>query len=655
VQGALFCAAAVVLTLTLSERYSLQYRRNVVDDAATSMQYAKNLALGNGLVFNVGERVEGYSNFLWVLFQAPLYVVSQAFGLSYEPMLIRVSECFATAAVVVLFLVGRKRWNDSALLTALALGSCVFDGSYTTWAVFGLETHFLAFWMLLALLLLEQPGRRRWLWTGLALAAAQLTRPDAGLFCAWVVANELIEAALTPAHLRRSIVRQALAMGGVWLACAAAHLAFRRAYYGDLFPNTYYLKLAGDIDGWARGLAYLRDFCSIRLWLPLLGLFSLLGLRDRVARLLVGYLSCHCLYVVYVGGDFFSGHRFLVPQIPMFALLAGYGCQQAWLLLQRPRVSWLLERVGVPRQAIAGAAAVAIGVAFVSLWTEGRARGPLTQEILAWRDDLSKNRRLMSWLGRAANPGESIATCLIGHTGFFSGLRVIDICGVIDPVIAHEHVPAFGHGKPGHEKLGSPSYILGKQPTYFIAGYLPLDLWQLGYYFSDAVPAEIADGIYTRDTAASTGHYLPETRVSFDTFPEGWTASGDAFARLPAYRNEAGQGDLTGVRGGFVNSFSRERNNDATGRLASPEFELVGDKLEFRLAGGNDPEHLRVSLLLGGRRVASATGRRSDNMVRKQWDVRAYRHQRAVLEIVDDARGPWGYIAVDEIVQWSAN
>ncbi|HEY4160071.1 MAG TPA: hypothetical protein VGM29_18290, partial [Polyangiaceae bacterium] len=84
VQSALFCAAAILLTLTLSERYSLQYQRNVVDDAATSMQYAKNLALGNGLVFNVGERVEGYSNFLWVLFQTPLYALSHAFALSYE-------------------------------------------------------------------------------------------------------------------------------------------------------------------------------------------------------------------------------------------------------------------------------------------------------------------------------------------------------------------------------------------------------------------------------------------------------------------------------------------------------------------------------------------------------------------------------------------
>jgi len=37
------------------------------DDAMISMRYAWNLTHGHGLVFNPGERVEGYSNLLLVL------------------------------------------------------------------------------------------------------------------------------------------------------------------------------------------------------------------------------------------------------------------------------------------------------------------------------------------------------------------------------------------------------------------------------------------------------------------------------------------------------------------------------------------------------------------------------------------------------------
>mgnify|MGYP004280342605 CR=1 FL=1 len=43
----------------------------VKDDTFISMRYARNLAMGHGLVFNYGERLEGYTNFLWVMLTVP--------------------------------------------------------------------------------------------------------------------------------------------------------------------------------------------------------------------------------------------------------------------------------------------------------------------------------------------------------------------------------------------------------------------------------------------------------------------------------------------------------------------------------------------------------------------------------------------------------
>lgn len=37
------------------------------DDAFISFRYARNLVEGKGLVYNAGERVEGFSNFLWTM------------------------------------------------------------------------------------------------------------------------------------------------------------------------------------------------------------------------------------------------------------------------------------------------------------------------------------------------------------------------------------------------------------------------------------------------------------------------------------------------------------------------------------------------------------------------------------------------------------
>src|SRR5262245_16454258 len=60
-------AGAVALGFTV-----LFFRRwrFVIDDAFISLRYARNLAMGHGLVYNAGERVEGYTNFLWTLFLA---------------------------------------------------------------------------------------------------------------------------------------------------------------------------------------------------------------------------------------------------------------------------------------------------------------------------------------------------------------------------------------------------------------------------------------------------------------------------------------------------------------------------------------------------------------------------------------------------------
>src|SRR5262245_14911733 len=61
-------AGAIALLFTaIALKYAFDYHFNAVDDAFISFRYARNLANGNGLVFNPGERVEGYTNFLWTV------------------------------------------------------------------------------------------------------------------------------------------------------------------------------------------------------------------------------------------------------------------------------------------------------------------------------------------------------------------------------------------------------------------------------------------------------------------------------------------------------------------------------------------------------------------------------------------------------------
>src|SRR6185436_16886078 len=95
-------------------------------------------------------RVEGYTDFLWVLVLAGCFDVSRLLDCDYERTAIAVNVALSVIDVALVYLVGRRLWERSWVPTAVALCLVVLDNSYTTWAALGLEGHLLAFWLLLA-------------------------------------------------------------------------------------------------------------------------------------------------------------------------------------------------------------------------------------------------------------------------------------------------------------------------------------------------------------------------------------------------------------------------------------------------------------------------------------------------------------------------
>ena len=646
----------VVGLIAACERFSRLYGGNVVDDAMTSMQYAKQLALGNGLVFNVGERVEGYSNFAWVVLMTPIYWLSTRLDFDFVHAVVRCSMVLAAGNLLLVYALARRWLGAQHPAVWLAVGLCVVDNSFSVWAVLGLEVHLLAFFMLLALWVAGLRSRLRWLGLGLSLLGAHLTRPDAGLFCAVVLAGQLLEAGR---DYRRGLQARskaaalsALAAAAIWIVGYGLYFYLRYRYYGQLLPNTFYLKLGGPIDAWERGLRYLQGFMNERAWVPLIALLAGLGFRSAAVRALLAYNLLHALYVVYVGGDFFAGHRFFVPEIPQLALLCAVGAAALWDLLQRPRVARVLRRIDVTSDRLLGALLVGGACLLAAVLQRGLVLGPLKGEVLTWGDDLSRQTRLFKWLGEQAPPGASIATSLIGHTGFYSSARVIDMYGVIDPTVARRHVPNFGKGKAGHEKTADPEEAMAKRPTFVPLYMIPGDLWQRGYFLRADIPANTYEGIWQRDELLERGTLLSATRVSFDAGrPPGWTGRGTAFDSWPSRSQWNGQGTLVGARGGFVNTFHPSLGNSATGELESAPFELVGDELLLRLAGGEDAKNLRVELLVDSVVVHHTTGRRGDHLSRRAWNIAPWRGKLAVLRVIDHSSDAWGYLALDEIAQ----
>lgn len=134
-----------------------------------------------------------------------------------------------------------------------------------------------------------------------------------------------------------------------------------------------------------------------------------------------------------------------------------------------------------------------------------------------------------------------------------------------------------------------------------------------------------------------------------------WKSTGEAFGSGPAQGALPGQMAVSGFKGkGLVNSF--HKGDDTTGTLVSPEFKIERKFISFLIGGGMNAEKLALRLRIGGKTVRSATGPNdkaggSEALAPESWDVSEFAGQTATLHIVDDAKGGWGHINVDHIVQ----
>ncbi|MCA9698922.1 MAG: hypothetical protein KC431_15465, partial [Myxococcales bacterium] len=180
----------------------LQAWRFLCDDAFISFRYARNLGEHGALVYNLAplERVEGYTNFLWVLTLAAGVVV----GLAPEQLapVLTAGAGLASLWLIASIVAALRRDGHgptAALhpLDMLAPGLLVLVPEFVVWGSSGLETG--------VALALGLGAIRAWLGERLELAAllaglAGLTRPDALL---WIAAFGLGWLAVT-AIARRS-------------------------------------------------------------------------------------------------------------------------------------------------------------------------------------------------------------------------------------------------------------------------------------------------------------------------------------------------------------------------------------------------------------------------------------------------------------------
>ncbi len=205
----------------------------VAEDAYIVGRYAQNAAAGNGLVYNIGERVSALTSPLHALLETALAYCGLDPVNGYRiiaPMLV-LAGWYAALRETGL------RGHALLLFTAVSL----FSPFLALWTVGGLETAVLAGVATLfisRLVVMKRVGtaeRNDFVWLGLLAALMFLTRHDSVL----VTAPVLIAIAVVEFR------RPALWLGAVLcMALASSWLLFSAFYFGDIFPTSYYVKFA---------------------------------------------------------------------------------------------------------------------------------------------------------------------------------------------------------------------------------------------------------------------------------------------------------------------------------------------------------------------------------------------------------------------------
>ncbi|MFT5994226.1 MAG: arabinofuranosyltransferase, partial [Bradymonadia bacterium] len=410
-----------------------------IDDAYITFQYARNVVDGHGPVFNPGERVEGYTNFFWMLLLSGLHAARTDLEVSSRVL----AFVFALALII-----GGTGWlsRRHSPMVALTFGALLaLDASFARWSQDGLETvMFCGLVVLGAMRRQDELTKRSELPVSVIFfVLAALTRPEGYLVFAlsWFVG-------LFRGSPLRDRAKWAGLEAAAFLVPTMAHVGWRFAYYGMWLPNTFYAKVGTSGAQVDRGIDYTTAFLFETRGLLILAMMALVGLTIRrkpsIAEVWAGSLALCCIgYVTAVGGDWMGPGRFLVPAVPLL------------LLAVLPRLDLLSGRT-----LVAALAALAIAGS-VSGWRSHTAE---RESLIAERPLSEARTALGQFFAEQAPEDARILTGEIGAIAWFSERYVLDLYGLIDPHLARIEVDTMGEGRAGHEKVDL-DYSLALAPT----------------------------------------------------------------------------------------------------------------------------------------------------------------------------------------------
>jgi tetratricopeptide (TPR) repeat protein len=428
----------------------------VQDDAFITFRYVQNFLDGNGLVFNIGEHVEGYTNFLWTL----LLALPAALGIDLIDVAHGLGLAAGIATLYLLYQLSQAVFGgEGAFLAPLvAVTLTASNSSIAYWTISGMETPLFMLLLVASSLAYVREAREagRFLLTPLLLVLLSLTRPEGMMVYGITVMHFAATVLVRHRGFPSREIRRLLPLIVLYAVPLLLFVSWRLLYYGYPFPNTYYAKAGLSQEYLNAGIDYFLFFSRTYMFHGLLLLVptAFLLWRRRSPEIIYLILLCtgYTLYIIIVGGDVLHAFRFFVPILPLLYLLVQEAVRELVAMISKPST---LTR------ALPFAVAVFLGYLTFAQ--------PLDYVREKWMLELglvSKMTATGKWLNAESNSSTVVAASTIGALSYYSGVTLIDMLGLTDATIAHDPKIVEGIQSGWKERKYNNTYLLSRRPDY---------------------------------------------------------------------------------------------------------------------------------------------------------------------------------------------
>jgi hypothetical protein len=478
------------------------YTGEVWEDFFITFRFSHNLAQGNGLVFQPGERVYGFTSAINTLVPAFFDWLSGARGYEFPLWAYRIvsAAAFAAAGMILTTLLRRESGPGDAAPWIFAL-LLAFDLKAVAFSANGQEAAFMLLFLAMGFVALFRGPVENWRLLGVSGGGLLLTRPDGCVYAAILAVAGLLFGT-APARKQLPALAKAAAL------CAVIYLPWfltAWSYFGTPVPHTVVAKsvsrpgsptdvtlvrqvLAGAIE--AASLTPAPVYASASdwpLWANVLCLGTgLVGLgywlvpsADRLGRMASFIYLLGCLYISLYAATSYNGAPFpwYLPAVNFFALVV-LARAPATLLAK-----WEQARSVPALDRLVGAGLVA-GMAGIFLL--GCRQIQVHQREIEW----GVRARVGRWLADHVAPSETVYSESLGYFGYFGQCHMLDWPGLVTPRVVETR------------RRGNNNFIaalMALQPDYAVLRpnekAVAMQYPEIGLYYDEVETVRTAHGL----------------------------------------------------------------------------------------------------------------------------------------------------------------